>query len=335
MFRVGIVQAQDLVNAKVRVRFPDHDQMTSWWLFVTVPKTQNDKAYWMPDIGEQVLCLMDEHDEDGAVLGAVYSQVDTTPVQSADKWHLSLKDGAQFEYDRNSHQFLMQVPPLPVTISAGTPPGWRAQTQYWVGDLIVDSNGNTQQCLVAGKSGTSVPDWTPVLSALTIDNQVTWTLLVAGNGPVLVTVNGATLLIDAAGNINATTTKNINMTAAGTVNIAGTQGVNIGAGSYDQSGSVTVAADVDITSTRQFNAEAKQAVTVKSDLSTVVVEGQQVVTVKSDSAGIALNANQDLGVTTSTFGNSWNTAWQDYDAHKHPGVQSGSSVTGTTDHPVQ
>jgi phage baseplate assembly protein V len=110
MFRVGIVQEQDVVNAKVRVVFPDYDQMLSWWLFIAVPKTQNDKAYWIPDIGEQVLCFMDEHDEDGAVLGAIYSQVDTTPVQSADKWHITMQDGAVFEYDRSSSQFLMSLP---------------------------------------------------------------------------------------------------------------------------------------------------------------------------------------------------------------------------------
>ena len=40
MFRVGIVKAQDAVNARVRVIFPDRDQMESWWLPVVVAKTQ-------------------------------------------------------------------------------------------------------------------------------------------------------------------------------------------------------------------------------------------------------------------------------------------------------
>jgi phage baseplate assembly protein gpV len=103
MFRVGIVEAQDLERARVRVTFPDYDQLRSWWLPIVVPKTQNDKAYWIPDIGEQVVCLMDAWDEAGAVLGAIYSAVDTTPVASADKWHLTTSDGAAFEYDRAAH----------------------------------------------------------------------------------------------------------------------------------------------------------------------------------------------------------------------------------------
>jgi phage baseplate assembly protein gpV len=102
--RLGIVQAQDTSLGRVRVTFNEFDHMLSYWLPVVVPKTQNDKAYWLPDVGEQVVCLMDSHDEDGVVIGAIYSQVDTTPVQSGDKWHLGFKDGSTFEYDRAAHQ---------------------------------------------------------------------------------------------------------------------------------------------------------------------------------------------------------------------------------------
>ncbi len=102
-FRVGIVQQQDTARAKVRVVFPDYDEVTSWWLPVLFAKTQNDKVYWIPDVGEQVVCLMDLRDEAGAVLGAIYSMADGTPVDSADKLHLGFKDNARFEYDRSSH----------------------------------------------------------------------------------------------------------------------------------------------------------------------------------------------------------------------------------------
>jgi phage baseplate assembly protein V len=103
MYRIGIVTDQDLEQGRVRVQFPDRDQMRSYWLQVVVPKTAADKAFWMPDPGEQVVCLMDEYDEAGAVLGAVYSSVDTPPVQSADKFHLRFRDGTAIEYDRAAH----------------------------------------------------------------------------------------------------------------------------------------------------------------------------------------------------------------------------------------
>ncbi len=110
MYRVGIVKAQDVIRARLRVTFPDRDQMESWWLPVVFPKTQNDKAYWLPDVGEQVICTMDEYDEDGAVLGAIYSSSDPTPVASADKLHWTFKDGATFEYDRLIHSLQMSLP---------------------------------------------------------------------------------------------------------------------------------------------------------------------------------------------------------------------------------
>ena len=55
LLRLGIVKEQDLSLARVRVTFGELDQMTSYWLPVVVPKTQDDKAYWLPDIGEQVV----------------------------------------------------------------------------------------------------------------------------------------------------------------------------------------------------------------------------------------------------------------------------------------
>jgi phage baseplate assembly protein gpV len=102
-FRVGIVQQQDAAHAKVRVVFPDYDEVVSWWLPVVFAKTQSDKAYWIPDVGEQVVCLMDLRDEAGAVLGAIYSNADAPPVNSADKFHLAFKDGASVDYDRAAH----------------------------------------------------------------------------------------------------------------------------------------------------------------------------------------------------------------------------------------
>jgi len=104
--------------------------MTSWWLAVVVPKVQADKAYWLPDLGEQVVCMMDENDEDGAVLGAIYSEVDTTPVQSGDKAHWSFKDGSSLEYDRNTHILSVALPAATLTIQASG------------ASVTIDSNGD-------------------------------------------------------------------------------------------------------------------------------------------------------------------------------------------------
>ena len=160
-FRVGIVSAQNPATARVRVTFPDRSQLQSWWLGVVVPKTQNDKAYWMPDLGEQVICLMDEYDEDGAVLGALYSTVDTPPVTSVDKYHWTMKDGATFEYDRAIHALAIALP-----------------------------NGGT----------------------------------------LSVSANGATIAIDAGGDVNVTAAGQVNITGGGQVKITGSAVVLAGGG---------------------------------------------------------------------------------------------------------
>ena len=82
-YRIGIVVAQDFVLVRARVTFPDHDNMVSWWLQIVAQKSSHDKGYWMPDVGDQVVCIMDPNDEDGAILGAVYSPVYPPPGETS------------------------------------------------------------------------------------------------------------------------------------------------------------------------------------------------------------------------------------------------------------
>jgi phage baseplate assembly protein gpV len=152
LFRVGIVQEQDTTLARVRVTFADYDQMQSWWLPIVVPKTQNDKAYWIPDLGEQVVCLMDAHDEAGAVLGAIYSSADAAPVSSADKWHLGFKDGAAFEYDRAAHILSLQFGDGASikydggahTLAIALPAGATLTIGAGAASIAIDAEGNAQ-----------------------------------------------------------------------------------------------------------------------------------------------------------------------------------------------
>jgi phage baseplate assembly protein V len=88
--------------------------MLSYWLPICFQKTQNDKSYWIPDIGEQVVCLMDERDEAGAILGSIYSTADRpptdpntgNPVQSGDIEQHTYKDGTTVQFNRATKQML-------------------------------------------------------------------------------------------------------------------------------------------------------------------------------------------------------------------------------------
>ncbi|OHX10251.1 baseplate protein [Chromobacterium sphagni] len=90
-----------------RVRLPDLDNMRTMWLPIAYAKTQDDKACWTYDSGEQVAVLLDARGEDGVILGAVYSEADTPPTSSPDKFMVRFKDGALLEYDRASHVLIV------------------------------------------------------------------------------------------------------------------------------------------------------------------------------------------------------------------------------------
>lgn len=179
MYRVGIVKAQDVHNARVRVTFPDRDQMQSWWLPVVFPKTQNDKTYWIPDIGEQVVCTMDAHDEDGAVLGAIYSTADAVPVASADKLHLTFKDGAAFEYDRSTHALQINLPNGgSMTIAANG------------ASIAIDGSGNVA-----------------IDGAVNVTIMASAQIQLAGGGPAIARVGDATTCPAGSGQIVSGSTK--------------------------------------------------------------------------------------------------------------------------------
>lgn len=77
-------------------------------------------------------------------------------------------------------------------------PAWSASTAETVGNLLLDSNGNTQKCTTAGTTGTSTPNWGRTLNATTADGSVTWTLIAIGG-------SAGQQCIDANGNIQTAT----------------------------------------------------------------------------------------------------------------------------------
>lgn len=122
MFHRAEVKEVETATGRARVIFRDHDDMVSHWLHIMSQKTMSDKAYWLPDVGEQVVVLMDKHWEDGIILGAIYSDTDTPPVDSQDKAHYAFMNGASFEYDRAENICTVILPEegiLNVTAPAG------------------------------------------------------------------------------------------------------------------------------------------------------------------------------------------------------------------------
>jgi phage baseplate assembly protein V len=134
-FQRGFVEEVN-VNGTVRVKFPQHQNLVSFWLTVIYGKTQDDKDFWLPDLGEQVACIMDQNLEDGVVLGAVYSSVDVPPAGATVNTYIkSFSDGTVIKYDRASHA-------LTAALGAGGTANVAAPGGMTLNGVTIDTNGN-------------------------------------------------------------------------------------------------------------------------------------------------------------------------------------------------
>ena len=115
LFRIGIVKSTNPEKGTVRVEIADvtdHNgkALQSFDLPVIVSKSKKDKAYDMPDLEEQVLCLfLGNGLSKGFCLGSFFQDVDTPPVNCQDKFHRSFEDGTWLEYDRAEHKLTADV----------------------------------------------------------------------------------------------------------------------------------------------------------------------------------------------------------------------------------
>lgn len=100
LIRVGRVSSINPAAATARVAYEDRSKMVSAELPVLVRGSRNNKDYWMPDPGEQVLCLFLPNGRgQGYIVGSFYSAADSPPVTTEQKRSMIFADGTKVEYD--------------------------------------------------------------------------------------------------------------------------------------------------------------------------------------------------------------------------------------------
>lgn len=110
LVRVGFVVEQIPEEGKVRVEFRDADMIETFKFSVLVPQTRCNKDWWLPDLGEQVLCICLPYGlERGFILGSFYNVQDVPPVTDPEKRRVHFLDGAWFEYDRATGEAQVHV----------------------------------------------------------------------------------------------------------------------------------------------------------------------------------------------------------------------------------
>ncbi|WP_266095259.1 phage baseplate assembly protein V [Gracilibacillus oryzae] len=107
MIRVGIVRSIDEIRAVARVEFPDTSVVSAEYQILVRGSLKN-KDYWLPSIEEEVLCVLTEQKQ-GFIIGALYSDGDTPPVQSRTKRHMKFEDGTTLDYDTSNSTLTIQA----------------------------------------------------------------------------------------------------------------------------------------------------------------------------------------------------------------------------------
>lgn len=104
IFRIGTVCGVFPERHRVRVRFSDKDDMVSDEIPVLVHGSLKNKAQFLPDIGELVLCaFLPSGEEAGFVLGAVYNEADKPLSADRDEYLLKIPGGVCVSIHRTDH----------------------------------------------------------------------------------------------------------------------------------------------------------------------------------------------------------------------------------------
>ncbi|GAB1826813.1 phage baseplate assembly protein V [Turicimonas sp. TL08] len=110
VMKLGEVVEVQPAQCKARVVFDDDDSVVSDLLPIVIPNSIENKDFWLPDIGEDVLCLFGTSGlEDGYILGSIYAGEIHAPSESKDVRMIKFSDGSVFKFDRSVSVFEIEI----------------------------------------------------------------------------------------------------------------------------------------------------------------------------------------------------------------------------------
>lgn len=101
MIRFGNITEIDAAKGRARVHF-EEDDLVSDWLPMAVKSSKSNKHESWYDVGDFVACMMDQHSEDGVIVGAIYDDNNIPPIGNPDVEAKTFSDGTVIKYDRSS-----------------------------------------------------------------------------------------------------------------------------------------------------------------------------------------------------------------------------------------
>lgn len=125
IIRIGRVSSIDVSTNTARVAFSDKDDLLSGNLMIVNRGSMVDMDYWIPDIDEQVLCLMMPNKSgqglnEGFIIGSFFSAEDGPQERSADVRAIKFGDGTVIKHDRSTGNLTINATGDISIIAAGT-----------------------------------------------------------------------------------------------------------------------------------------------------------------------------------------------------------------------
>lgn len=118
LLKIGEVSSVNPAACTARVVFDDDDSLVSGDLQILQMNSLKNKGYWLPDVGEDVVCIfLGTGVEEGFILGATYAGAVKPPADSQDKRAVHFSDGSFFEYDRSASEFKIGIGASKVTVN--------------------------------------------------------------------------------------------------------------------------------------------------------------------------------------------------------------------------
>ena len=103
VMHLGIVKSFNAKELRADICFYDLDDMVITDMAVLQRNTQGIKDFSCLEVGEQVLCLLDEEMQDGYVLGSIAGDEDLSNLNQDGTRFVLFPDGGLIKYDFKSH----------------------------------------------------------------------------------------------------------------------------------------------------------------------------------------------------------------------------------------
>lgn len=110
LIRFGKVSEVNAEKCCARVVFEDRDSLVSAELPILQPSCLNNKFYTLPDVNDNVVCLMTPNDtqgNSGFVLGSFYTEKNIPPAQDENISMIKFSDGSLIKFNRQDGSLLI------------------------------------------------------------------------------------------------------------------------------------------------------------------------------------------------------------------------------------